>query len=376
MFLESIDISHFRNLTDVHLEFSQGFNVFYGANAQGKSNLLEAIYTLAFLKGFRGDRLPDLIEFEASGTQISTLLNREGAQTRLSVAIDAKETRTRHAYVDGSPCSRARDYLGILRAILFVPMDVSIQQAAPQLRRSWLDKMVFNLKPAYLIDLEQYQKLIKQKAAVLRCEHPDPALLDVYDEQIMPIAQRIIGARYRYLQLLAPHITRVFGRIFDETFDCFPVYKSATRTEDIVFGHEPPAPLQAVLDGYRNHVSSSRHKEIARQQVAAGPHRDDWGFHLNGRQARYYASQGQQRTMSLALKIAEIECLKREANIEPVFLLDDVSSELDPVRHKRLFEYLHEISAQTFLTTTSRGHVPIENVARIFHVQNGSITLD
>lgn len=374
MFLESIDISHFRNLTDVHLEFSPGFNVFYGANAQGKSNLLEAIYALAFLKGFRGDRLPDLIEFDAPGTRLSAMLNREGVQTRLGLSIEAAQSRTRHAYVDGTPCARARDYLGILRTILFIPMDVGIQQAAPLVRRTWLDKMVFNLKPAYIIDLEQYQKLIKQKAAALRIENPDPALIDVYDAQILPIAQRIITARYRYLELLAPHITRVFGQIFDETFDCFPVYKSATRIDAIVFGHETSTPLQTVLDSYRNHLSSSRHKELVRQEVSSGPHRDDWGFQLNGRQARFYASQGQQRTMSLAIKIAEIECLKKEANIEPIFLLDDVSSELDPVRHKRLFEYLNAISAQTFLTTTSRDHVHIENVARIFHVENGSIT--
>lgn len=371
MFLESIDIKHFRNLTDIHLEFSPGFNVFYGANAQGKSNLLEAIYTLAFLKGFRGDRLPDLIEFDASGAQLSTLLNREGAKTRLSLAL---ESHTRHAYIDGSPCTRARDYMGILRAILFIPMDVSIQQAAPQLRRTWLDKMVFNLKPAYLLDLEQYQKLVKQKSAALRCEQPDHALLDVYDAQIFPVASRLIEARYHYLKLLAPHITRVFSKIFDESFDCFPVYKSATRTENIVFGKDVPTPLQTVLDGYRNHQSGARHKELARQQISSGPHRDDWGFELNGRHARYYASQGQQRAMSLAIKIAEIECLKQEVGIEPVFLLDDVSSELDPVRHKRLFEYLNAISAQTFLTTTSRNHVPIENVAHIFRVEDGRIT--
>lgn len=373
MFLESIDISHFRNLSEVHLEFSPGFNVFYGANAQGKSNLLEAIYVLSFLKGFRGDRVPDLIEFGAQGTQISTLLNREGVQTRLGVSLESREARTRHAYIDGVPCGRARDYLGILRAILFVPMDVGIQQAAPLLRRSWLDKMIFNLKPAYLLDLEQYQKVLKQKAALLREETPDIGLLDVYDAQLLPLAQRIIAARYHYLKLLAPHITRVFGCIFDEAFECYPIYKSATRTEDIVFGSNEIPPLQAVIDGYRNHLSGARHKELARHQTSSGPHRDDWGFQLNGRQARYYASQGQQRTMSLALKIAEIECLKKEANIEPIFLLDDVSSELDPVRHKRLFEYLNAISAQTFLTTTSRTHVHIENVARMFHVENGRI---
>ncbi|MBQ8036316.1 MAG: DNA replication and repair protein RecF, partial [Proteobacteria bacterium] len=104
-----------------------------------------------------------------------------------------------------------------------------------------------------------------------------------------------------------------------------------------------------------------------------GPHRDDWSIALNGRPAKLYASQGQQRAMSLAIKMAEIACLKAEADIEPVFLLDDVSSELDPVRHKRLFEYLNQLTTQTFLTTTSREHVHVDSVARMFSVDNGSI---
>ena len=145
MYIESLDIEHFRNLASIHLEFSKGFNVLYGANAQGKSNLLEAIYTLSFLKGFRADRLSDLIAFDCERARISGIVCHGTSRMRLGVELEPK---CRHAYLDGAVCARARDYLGLLRSILFVPMDVGFLQAAPATRRSMLDRMVFTLKPA------------------------------------------------------------------------------------------------------------------------------------------------------------------------------------------------------------------------------------
>ncbi len=371
MFIETLEIEHFRNLSSVHLEFSKGFNVLYGANAQGKSNLLEAIYTLSFLKGFRADRLSDLIEFEGERARLSAVVCTGSSHTRLGVELEAK---CRHAYVDGVPCARARDYLGLLRSILFVPMDVGFLQAAPASRRTMLDRMVFTLKPSYLIDLEQYQKVCKQKSAVLRAENPDESLLDVYDAQLLQLGTRLLEARYEYMVLLSPHVARVFKAIFDSSCHCVPVYKSSSLFDPVVFDSDSGMiGLDVLIKSYRDALEKGRSREIARQQIVLGPHRDDWSLSLDGRQAKFFASQGQQRAMSLAMKIAEIECLRVEADIEPVFLLDDVSSELDPVRHKRLFEYLNALTAQTFLTTTSKEHVHLESIGRIFRVENGSI---
>lgn len=370
MYIETLDIAHFRNLTDAHLEFSKGFNVLYGANAQGKSNVLEAIFTLSFLKGFRADRLTDLIEFEHERARLSALVCTGDSHFRLGVEL---ESRCRHAFVDGAPCARARDYLGLLRSILFVPMDVGFLQAAPASRRTMLDRMVFTLKPSYLLDLEQYQKVCKQKSAVLRSETPDESLLDVYDAQLIQLGTRILEARYDYMEMLAPHIRRVFQSIFDPNCDCVSVYKSSCMVEPLVFGAGEGMSKSQLTGIYRDAVQKGRAREIARQQIVVGPHRDDWSLTLNGRQAKLFASQGQQRAMSLAMKIAEIECLNAEARIEPVFLLDDVSSELDPVRHKRLFEYLNAQTAQTFLTTTSKEHVHLDSIGRIFKVDGGNI---
>lgn len=369
MYIDSLDILNFRNIRQACLEFSPGFNVFYGANGQGKSNLLEAVYALSFLKGFREERVSDLISFGEQKAQISTRVKSGASTTRLSLEFHSSGRR---AFMDGMPCTRIRDYLGTLRAILFVPMDVAFLQGAPAERRKMLDRMVFNLRPAYLIDLEQYQKISKQKSAVLHQDSPDTSLLDVYDEQMLPIATRIIEARYDFLSLLSPYIRRVFSAIFEDEFVCLPCYKSAVLRDPIVFDGSQMG-REEVVRSWLSSQKNARAKELMRRQIAPGPHRDDWSIELNRRSAKLFASQGQQRAMSLAIKMAEIECLHREADVEPVFLLDDVSSELDPIRHKRLFEYLNQMTAQTFLTTTAREHVHIENVSKMFHVENGSI---
>ena len=373
MFVQSIDLTDFRNLDDMHLEFAPGFNVFYGDNAQGKSNLLEAVYVLAFLKGFRADRIPDLIRFDKERARVAADVVDGNAKTRLGLELTG---RVRHAFIDGAPCSSVRRYLGLLRAILFVPMDVGFMQAPPANRRSALDRMVFNLHPSYLVDLDQYQKVCKQKSSVLRSDNPDHTLLDAYDEQLALYGERLLRARYEYFSRMTPHIVRVFSSIFDDACVCLPMYKSSLMRTESVFGLDENDSVEPVIAAWRDYLKTARDREIARQQVLAGPHRDDWTLRLDGRQARYFASQGQQRAMSLALKLAEIECLKAEANVEPVFLLDDVSSELDPVRNQKLFEHLNRITVQTFLTTTSKQHLSIECVDRLFEVKNGRITGD
>ena len=218
--------------------------------------------------------------------------------------------------------------------------------------------------------------MVKQKSVVLRQEVPDEKLLDTYDEQLLPLGSRILQARYDYFALMAPHICSVFSTIFDENYVCRPVYKSTTFRSEVKFGLAETASCGELVKSWQDYLTSSRAREISRQQMVCGPHRDDWSLDLDGYQARFFASQGQQRAMSMALKLSEIECLKKEAGIEPVFLLDDVSSELDPTRHRKLFEHLNALTAQTFLTTTSRIHIHLDSVGKMFHVCAGRIQDD
>ena len=373
MYLETLQVSQFRNIIQASLEFGSGFNVFYGDNAQGKSNLLEAIYMMAYLKGFRGAHLSELIMQEASGAQLAATLNREGAVTRLGVELSGRQ---RKVQLDRSQCQRLSDYLGVLRAILFVPSDVGLLQAAPAERRTFLDRMVFNFQPLYLQNLDLYNKNQKLKASELRQDEPNEGMLDVYDMALEQYGREIIRSRYLFFKALAPHLASSFSAIFDDHFTCYPAYTCASGGTHRFTPEGEGYELEALLEGYSRKIHSSRSVELVRHQACSGPHRDDWTFILNGRESRYLASQGQQRSMILALKMAEIACVKAEMGVEPVFLLDDISSELDPTRNDRLARHLYSLTTQTFLTTTSKNHFKLPQGSRVFHVQDGTFIQD
>ncbi len=369
MIVPSLDTLNYRNLADMRVEFSPGFNVIYGENAQGKSNVLEAIYALAFLKSFREEKTANLIRFGAQRAQLGATVIDGARQTRLGAEFGEK---SRKAYADGAPCARFGDYLGILRAILFVPSDVAILQTPPLARRSMLDRMVFTLHPSYLIPLMRYQKAVKQKSALLKSENPDTALLDAYDEQMRVLGCALIRERMDYMRLLQPYIATAFSSIFGEDRCCSLGFKSSSHREEVIFGSAQPVPgADEICASFEKSLSGAREKELLRGQVSGGPHRDDWTLYIDDKPARHFASQGQQRALCIALKIAEILCLKNEAQIEPILLLDDISSELDPIRHRNLFAFLNRLSGQIFLTTTSKSHVHIESIGRLFKIERG-----
>ena len=300
MIVQSIDLLNYRNIDELHTEFSSGFNVIYGENAQGKSNLLEAIYALAFLKSFRDEKIANLIKFGGQRAVLSASVVEGNRQLRLGLEFFQK---TRKAYVNGALVSKFNDYLGLLRAILFVPSDVAMLQNPPLVRRTMLDRMVFTLRPSYLIPMMQYQKVIKQKSAVLRLEVPDTTLLDAYDDQLRGLGTELIAARLDYLRRLQPFIAQAFSHIFGENRHCAIGYKSATYRDEIRFDEAAQMPRdEDVCAAYIANLATSRDKEIDRRQVASGPHRDDWTLYIDGNAARYFASQGQQRALCIALK--------------------------------------------------------------------------
>lgn len=373
MHIETLQICHFRNITQAAVELDPGFNVFYGDNAQGKSNILEAAYALAFLKGFRSDKPANLIEFDQPCALLGARLHTQNAHIQIGLELTAHGRRPQ---IDGTPCRRLRDFLGVLRVILFVPSDVAILQAPPADRRTMLDRMIFTRHPAYLPLLDQYQKIFKQKSALLKRPETDPAVLDTFDEQLKEAGKKLIRARYEFLQALAPFIQEMFKKIFDDTFHCALTYKSATCQTEVDFSSNTAPSLQCLIQNYESVQKQCRAHELRTTLPAPGPHRDDWSILINNRQAKCYASQGQQRAISLAVKMAEITFLKHETGIDPVFLLDDVTSELDPVRHKKLFQALNELTSQVLLTTTSKNHVHIDKISKLFNVREGKITHD
>ncbi|MFA5624284.1 MAG: DNA replication/repair protein RecF [Bradymonadales bacterium] len=369
MFIQNIKATHFRNLEALELEFSRDFNIIYGDNAQGKSNLLECLFFLAYLKGFRSAKLAELRHYDQPVCSIEAKLSAGKAQYELRLVL---EENRRRIFVDNSPVLRLGDYLGIMRLSLFEPKDVSLLQNSPATRRNALDRMLFNHRPLLLQDLDQYQKVLRAKASSLRAEQLDHKLLDVYDEQLEHFAQRIIYARIQYLFAINALLSNCFKTLFDESYDLQLEYISSSIRQKLDF-REDSLSIDMVWAEYLSNMRRVRNNERMRRSSLAGPQRDDWSIQINAKSAKLYASQGQQRAIMLSLKMAELFYLKQSQGISPILLLDDVSSELDPERNRRLFEFLAEISSQVFLTTTSLRYFNFPKAVQKYEVINGEI---
>lgn len=372
MFIDEIRVQHFRNLHTMHLRFSRGFNVLHGDNGQGKSNILEALFFLAYLKGFRSTKISDLLHYDQTQCKLQATLTHEASQIHLDLHL---ENKNRRILVDDSPIARIGDYLGLVRLSLFEPQDVALLQASPAARRIALDRMLFYHKPLILQDLEQYQKVLRAKANILRNEHCDLALLDVYDEQLSHYAERIILSRLNYLAHLNPLLQSTFKILFDESFDLRLIYNSPCFPQELVFGEQNQY-TNDFWQVYHKNMRRMRNNERFRHMVLAGPHRDDWSILINNKYAKTYASQGQQRAILLSLKMAALLYLQQSQHISPILLLDDVSSELDPTRNRKLFDFLSHLKSQVFLTTTSLSYFPFQGAMQSYCVKQGQIIAD
>lgn len=346
-----------RNLRPFQLVPGPRFNVFAGDNGQGKTNLLEAVYVLATLRSFRTSRLADVIQRDAPRARLGARVVKDGLERRYAVTVEPG-----HRVVtldDKTPRPLAR-YFGAFNVVLFAPEDLHISRGAPAERRKFIDRGVFAWRPAYLELAQTYEKVLKNRNAVLRSAEGEVRraadLLEVYDAQLAPLAVEVWRHRREYVATVLPR--------FQDGF------QSISRTGVAVgMTYEHPDP-QDVLDGYRR----DRAKDVARGSTSLGPHRDDFVFRFADQEASNYASQGQLRAMVLAWKIAELELLHETHGDPPILLLDDVSSELDESRNQYLFEYLASRELQCFITTTHQKHVQLTRERFDHVVRDGVIS--
>lgn len=348
-----------RNLRPFQLTPGPRFNVFAGDNGQGKTNLLEAVYVLATLRSFRTSRLADVIQRDAPRARLGARVLKEGLERRYAVTVEPGHRTV--TLDDKTPRPLAR-YFGAFNVVLFAPEDLHISRGAPADRRKFIDRGVFAWRPAYLELMQAYEKVLKNRNAVLRQAEGELRragdLLEVYDAQLAPLAVEVWRQRRAYVETLRPRFQAGF--------------ESITRTGmDVGLTYEPPhddAP--AVHDGLRR----DRTKDVARGSTSLGPHRDDVVFRLVAMEASNFASQGQLRAMVLAWKIAELELLRETHQDAPILLLDDVSSELDETRNAYLFDYLAAQDMQCFITTTHAKHVRLTRERLDHEVREGVIS--
>ncbi len=357
MHLAELSWDAFRNLEPRTLVLGSGFNVIEGENGQGKTNLLEAVYWLSTLRPLRAGRLTELVRFGADACRVEVVVEREGLLHRLEARIEKGERTCRR---ERKLC-KPPEFFGVLAVVLFTPDDVGLLRDPPQERRRFLDRAIFTGRPAHLSDVQAYRRALEARNEALRTQG-DPLVLEAFEEALSALSVRLVAARETFVEQLRPFFLDAFAGIAGPGMRATLEYRPSLASRE-------PADHAAAW-------AADRERDRQRGFTARGPHADDLGVALAGRSARLYASQGQQRALVLALKIAEIRLLEALFGLTPILLLDDVSSELDAQRNARLFELLHGFRGQVLITTTDARHVRTPAAARGFHVEAGQVSPD
>jgi DNA replication and repair protein RecF len=341
--LASLQIRDFRNLAAVDLAPSPRATILLGENGQGKTNLLEAIYFLATLKPLRAARLQELVRFGADRAQVAGDFDGPGGLRRAAVQVQAGG---RAAFLDGKPQDRLDAYFEGLAAVCFSPDDLLLVKAGPDGRRRFLDRAAFNRWPALLGEAREHLRALRARNAALR-DAPDEVEAS-FREPLVRAAARLLRRRRDLVLELAPRLAAAFAEISGPGAPEARLVYRAAGGMSLEGGEDELAGRLAELLALR------LERDRERGYTSVGPHMDDLALALDGKGAKLYGSQGQQRALVLALKIAEIENLRAALGRPPLLLLDDVSSELDPAKNRYLLGYLATLPAQVFLTSTDR----------------------
>ena len=370
MFLKRLSLSHYRNYDTVELATDRGVNIFVGPNAQGKTNLLESIYVLALTKSHRTHQDKELIQWNRDMAMARCELEKTYGTCTLELLITPQGKK---AKVNGLEQKKLSGFIGTMNVVMFAPEDLNIVKGSPVVRRRFLDMEIGQVYPAYLYELSQYQKVLAQRNNWLRQMVREPsvdnALFDVWNEQLAGLGTKIMKKRQHFIQKLQQWAEKIHSSITDGSEQIAIAYRPSLGFD--VSAEEPVLFRQFMLK-----LSQVKEQEIRRGVTLYGPHRDDLSFFINGKEAQTYGSQGQQRTVALSLKLAEIELIREEAGEYPILLLDDVLSELDKNRQNQLIATFRR-KVQTFITTTGIEGVNLDRLddAAIFHVRDGRVSL-
>ena len=364
MFVKQLELVQFRNYKAVSVNFKKNINIIIGHNAQGKTSLIEAMYVLSTTKSHRTNKDSQLILFAEDFARIKADIKREHDEFELMLSISKKGKK---AIYNGIPQKKLSDYVGKLIVVMFAPEDLSLVKGGPQYRRRFMDMEIGQMSPTYLYHLGQYNKLLKQRNELLkqlRAKRTDELLLEVLTEQIVPHAIYLVKKRIDFLQQLQIFASEIHGEISNQkekiSFQYLNSFKEIALDEGTV--------LKKYKDLYNQDIQTG--------STSIGPHRDDFVVSINEINTHQFGSQGQQRTASLSIKLAEIELIYSILGEYPILLLDDVLSELDDIRQTQLLNTIKN-KVQTFITTTNIDGIDEKmiNLADVFIIDNAEIRI-
>ncbi|WP_071130402.1 DNA replication/repair protein RecF [Enterococcus timonensis] len=362
MKLTQLQLENFRNYSQLNLHFPNSLNIFLGENAQGKTNILEAIYVLAMSRSHRTTNEKELIAWQKNSARILGTIEKKNTTLPLEIQLTNKGRKTKVNHLEQK---RLSDYIGHLNVILFAPEDLALVKGGPAQRRRFIDMELGQISPVYLYELVKYNRLLKQRNAMLKQEKFDQLLLDVLTEEFVKSGVIILQQRLRFLKKLEQWAQKMHGAISPQevlTFEYAPSFSFESSE------------TKALTEQFTAALKQKKSQEQFRHTTLIGPHRDDLLFLINERNVQTFGSQGQQRTTALSVKLAEIDLMKEILGEYPILLLDDVMSELDDSRQMHLLETI-EGRVQTFLTTTTLAHLKKNLTVQpdIFTVSHGTI---
>ena len=373
MIIESLELKNYRNYRELSLSFDPGTNLLYGDNAQGKTNILEALYYCASAKSHRGSKDKEIIRFGEEEAHVKLLLRKRDVPYRIDMHL--KMNSAKGIAVNGLPIRRASELFGILNAVLFSPEDLNIIKNGPADRRRFMDLELSQLDRSYVHALVSYNRALVQRNRLLKDISFQPELretLDLWDAQLVNYGSQLIRARRDFLMRLNPVIGPIHSGLTGGKEEISVIYDSNTDEQE-----------------FESSLARARESDLRQKITSVGPHRDDIGFFvkrtdaedqsaavprdLRGMDLRRFGSQGQQRTAALSLKLSEIGLMEQATGESPVLLLDDVLSELDTDRQKQLLKTISRI--QTVITSTGMENLLGKDfrIDRTFEVRNGAV---
>ena len=363
MYITEISLKNFRNYENLNISLSPGINLVYGDNAQGKTNLIEGIYFSSMAKSFKFSPDMGFINFGKEKAEISVLYFSDRRKKENKIIFDKKKGK--QIEINGVPIKRRIDFIGNLNVVLFSPQDMDTVKDSPSFRRKYMDLCAGQLRKKYLSALTNYNRTLSQKSKLLKNE--DISTIDVWNEKLAEYGSIIMWYRISLINRIKEIIRPIFDEISEGKEEIKLKYLKTVPFDE-------NSNIKYIKTEFLNSLNKYKEKEIKEKVCLLGPHRDDLIFYINGKNAKIYGSQGQQKSIVLALKMVQAELFYQQTGEYPVLLLDDITSEFDLKRRKYLMEKLK--NKQVIITGTEKKIVPEELYPKCFKVEKGIITED
>ena len=353
MLITNLKLINFRNYEELNLNFNKKINIFYGNNAQGKTNIIESIFLCAIGKSFRTNKDKELIQFNKNFLNIEINYEKIDRDGKIKIEISDKK----NIYLNGVKNKKLSELVGKINVVLFTPDDINILKNGPKMRRRFLDIMISQLRPNYIYCMNMYLKNLEQRNAYLKqikIEGKNPELLDLWNQELAEYGEKIFNYRKEFIEKIKNKINNIHEKITNNNEKIEIKYISDFSTKE----------------NFYNSLKQNEKIDIIRGATSKGIHKDDFVVDLNEKSVNVYGSQGQNRTVVLSLKMAELQVIKDEIGENPILLLDDYMSELDEERRNNFLKNIG--NTQVFVTCTDK--INIENVDySLFNIKNGSV---